>query len=70
MTNDVIPSLCEHNQGEFFGKTKCMRNGHLVWTECTKEHWGETPRCSFLEPDNSPEACERRLGWIKEEACK
>ena len=63
---DAIPAFCEHNAGEFFGKVKCIRGGHVVWTECTSEHWGEPPRCFLVEPDNSPEACARRLNYIRQ----
>lgn len=40
---------------------------HECWTECQTSHWGEPPMCAYNEPDNSPEACERRKAWRNDE---
>lgn len=63
--NVPIPEFCEHNAGGFDSHVRCMRSGHVVWTECTSWHFGESPRCSFVEPDNSERACRRRLEHLE-----
>lgn len=64
----VIPLLCEFNSGGFDNKVRCTKGGRVVWTECTSSHWGEPPTCILIEPDNSKEACARRLEYLKGEA--
>lgn len=51
-------------RGTLQGKTFCSL--HNTWTECGEEHWGEPPMCAYDEPDNSPEACARRIAWSEE----
>lgn len=41
---------------------------HNCWVDCQVGHFGEPPMCAYEEPDNSDEAMERRLRWIKEDA--
>lgn len=43
----------------------CTLEGRSVYVSCNKPFCGEPLRCSWEEPDNSKEARERRLAWIK-----
>lgn len=43
----------------------CTKDGREVYTQCSTGLWGEPPRCTLREPDNSPEACARRLAWAE-----
>lgn len=54
--------------GQLEGKTWCAQ--HETWTECQVGHWGEPPMCAWDEPDNSPEACERRRAFLRAEKDK
>lgn len=58
------PNECPHAGGGILaGKTWCAL--HEAWTECQEGHWGEPPRCAWDEPDNSPEAVERRRAYLR-----
>lgn len=61
----IIPALCQHNSGSLDHHVRCTKDGRVVWTDCTSWHWGEYPRCSYTEPDNSPEACRARLNYLR-----
>lgn len=54
------PSMCEHRERRH--TDFCTL--HNCYTSCGESHFGEPPMCSFEEPDNSEEACRKRLEWI------
>ena len=58
------PENCPYavDEGE---RRACIKHGHPVYVECERPAFGEPPKCSWEEPDNSPEACTRRLDWLK-----
>lgn len=39
---------------------------HDVWTACGLPICGEVAGCTYEEPDNSPEACARRVEWLRD----
>lgn len=43
----------------------CVYEGRQTWVDCQTPHFGESPMCSYEEPDNSDEACEARLAWLR-----
>lgn len=57
----VDPLSCMHREERH--TDYCILHG--CYTSCGRGHFGEPPKCSFEEPDNSPQACARRLGWIR-----
>ena len=61
---EADPLACPHAEPRpEIGKTLCGKDGRETFVECQASHWGEPPRCAWEEPDNSPEACVRRLEW-------
>lgn len=57
--------VCEHRRWvESLGRVWCAR--HDVWTLCHVPFCGELLGCAYDEPDNSPEACARRVRWLQD----
>jgi hypothetical protein len=61
---DTDPLACQH-VGQRDGQHNWCSRGEF-WTSCTVGHFGEKPRCALDPPDNSPQACARRVAWFKE----
>lgn len=56
--------ICEHRHWrEDIKRVWCSK--HEAWTLCHVFLWGEEVGCAWDEPDNSPEACKRRVEWLK-----
>lgn len=59
------PMTCEHRQSvPEIGRVWCGLHG--VWTACGMPICGEIAGCAYDEPDNSQEACARRLQWLRD----
>ena len=60
------PLTCP-NRADFAlpGVWRCMAH-EGTFVHCAAGSFGEPPMCSYEEPDNSPEAMERRLRWMEE----
>ena len=59
------PLSCEHRHyNETINRVWCSK-GAGVWTACGLPFCGELAGCAYEEPDNSPEACQRRLEWLR-----
>ena len=60
------PHDCPHMAGESVDDHRvCTYSGSRVWVNCTASLCGEPPRCSYAPIDNSPEAMERRVQWLR-----
>lgn len=59
------PMGCEHREER--ETSFCLLRS--CYTSCGHSKYGEPPLCAFEEPDNSPQACRRRLEWMKGEPC-
>ena len=46
------------------GGVLCCLHGETV-TNCRASVAGDPPRCTYEQPDNSPEACARRRAFMK-----
>lgn len=62
----IDPSSCPHAVGELAGYVVCDRGVSRTFVRCNEGVCGEPPMCAWEEPDNSPEAMERRLAWMRE----
>lgn len=59
------PLSCEHRHFvPIVGRVWC--DLHDVWTLCHVPFCGEMLGCAYDEPDNSQEACARRLQWLRD----
>lgn len=62
------PLACEHRHlSETINRVWCSK-GAGFWTTCGLPFCGELAGCAYEEPDNSPEACQRRLVWLRTHA--
>lgn len=60
------PHDCPHRTGKRAGDHhECTYSGRPIWVNCTTSVCGEPPICRFAPLDNSPEAAERRLEWLR-----
>lgn len=65
----AVPPTCTHRKWhDDIGHAFCEL--HRAWTNCGTSQCGETVGCVYVEPDNSPEACRRRLAWLTEHGGK
>lgn len=55
---------CPH-MGKIVDGKHVWCNRGCFWTMCTTPLCEEPPICAFDEPDNSPEARERRIEWMR-----
>lgn len=63
---DATGAACQYHGGKLCGRDICKRNGGRVCVICSVGLFGDAPRCAWVEPDNSKEACARRVAWAKE----
>ena len=62
----LTPETCQYREDVTnIDRVLCHRNGTDTYVECHKSFCGEPPHCSWDEPDNSPDACAKRLEWMK-----
>ena len=61
-----LPLVCEHRHWvPAIDRVWCDK-GAGVWTMCGTLLCGEIVGCAYDEPDNSPEACARRVEWLRD----
>ena len=64
-SGEIDPFACPHYKGRHVGDhLLCEKDGSEVWVMCRTSHFGELPRCSRLEPDNSERARAERKAYI------
>lgn len=58
-----IPALCTSATNRI--GTKCFCSELRQWVNCLESICGESPVCQMAPLDNSPEACKRRLEYLR-----
>ena len=62
----IDPMTCPHATDKREGPhILCDLKDTPTWVNCQTSICGERPRCCYEEPDNSPEAVERRLAFLE-----
>lgn len=61
----IDPVTCAHRRDTSLdGISRCMAH-EGTYVRCTESICGERPRCCYEPIDNSSEAVERRLDWMR-----
>ena len=61
------PFNCLHYTGKHWKHhLLCNLDGKEVWVDCQTPHMCDLPRCRRVPPDNSEEAKEKRVKWMRE----
>lgn len=61
------PLACVHRHFErSINHAWCDRGGGMTYTDCGMPFCGGLAQCAYEPLDNSPEACARRVEWMRE----